>query len=187
MLRFALGTASRKARESAGARSRGSCNAGAAEALGRGEALATVGTDVLARLASSSTGAGCGCTSAAGAGWRTRAATDTKPRLSPAAAAATIVQRDPAPRRETGAPDDSRELATNGASLGGGTDSITRGSASTGASAFGVGGVGIARSVVFSLTRKDAGSLGGGGGGKLERAIGIASESGASPPRTTTA
>jgi hypothetical protein len=46
----------------------------------------------------------------------------------------------------------------------------------------------MARSVAFSLTLSGAGagSLGA-GGGKLERATGIASVIGASPPRTTTA
>ena len=92
---------------------------------------------------------------------------------------------------------------TTGASLGGGTDSIRAGiggaataggggnisgaSSTVGSSRSMLGGLGIgmARSVTFSLKLIGTGSLG--GGGKLERAMGISLESGASPPRTTTA
>lgn len=159
----------------------------------------------------------CGCSarvSSAGAGaaaatgdsaatlpWRVLAATETKPKIKPAAPAAKIVQREP-PRRDTGASlDEGAMLETVGASLGGGADSNTgRGGTKTPRSAsLGGGssnttdemrgslGVGMARSVIFSLMLIGAGSLGGGGGGKLERATGISPESGASPPRTTTA
>lgn len=96
---------------------------------------------------------------------------------------------------------------TVGASLGGGADSSTGGNmvveadaALTGTSsntmdamrgvmgtATGGVGVGMARSVIFSLKLTGGSSLAGGGGGKLERATGMCSDNGASPPRTTTA
>lgn len=126
-------------------------------------------------------------------------ATDTRPSNNPAAAAATIVQREPIGRRERGPADDSSVLVTNGASLngarlegallGGGSDSTFGAGAVGSADTFGAGGVGvgIARNVIFSLAGNGAGSLTGGGGGKLERRTGMCSDSGASPPRTTTA
>jgi hypothetical protein len=83
-------------------------------------------------------------------------------------------------------PADSYKLATSGASLGGGSDSSTRDNGMPAAAAGGLDGVGIARKVIFSLASTGAGSFGG-GGGTLERASGISSWTGASPPRTTTA
>lgn len=127
-------------------------------------------------------------------------ATDTRPSNNPAAAAATIVQREPIGRRERGPADDSSVLVTNGASLsgarlegallGGGCDStFGAGALDSSAATFGAGGVGVgmARKVIFSLAGNGAGSLTGGGGGTLERMSGMCSDSGASPPRTTTA
>jgi hypothetical protein len=114
-----------------------------------------------------------------------------------------MVSRERAARRERGTEElRSSTLATTGASLGGGTDSRTAGNLAGSAGTVAAAatrvdaaaramtcaerGVGIARSVIFSLRLSGGGKLGG-AGGKLERAIGISSESGASPPRTTTA
>ena len=114
-----------------------------------------------------------------------RAMTDANPSSKPAPAAATIVQREPRARRDTGASaSGSRTLATTAASLGGGSDSTTGGTEATG----GRLGVGIARSVIFSLALGGGGTLDAGAAGrKLERATGMSSHVGASPPRTTTA
>jgi hypothetical protein len=139
-------------------------------------------------------------------------ATEITPRHSPAAAAATIVQRERERRRERvelSCSSSGSRLATTGASLGGGSDSTTGASDSAdgagatdhalcatggreaGGSATNGGGgelrVGMARRVTFSLKLIGAGSLGGGGGKKLERATGMSLDSGLSPPRTTTA
>ena len=127
----------------------------------------------------------------------TLAATEAKPRMSPAAAAATIVQRD---REGRGGSAASSGLVTNGASLrgarlegawlGGGSESLTTGTELASAtSTWGAGGVGVgmARKVIFSFALGTAGSLAGGGGGTLERSTGMCSDTGASPPRTTTA
>src|SRR4051812_27759522 len=117
-----------------------------------------------------------------------RAATEAKPSNKPAAAATTIAQREPRPfRSPRPLGTDNSTLATTAASLGGGNDSVTFGKDEA-SGAVGAGlGVGIARSVIFSLALGGGGTLGGGGGGKLERASGISSDCGASPPRTTTA
>ena len=114
--------------------------------------------------------------------------------MRPAAAAATIVQRELLGRGGAG----GGRLATSGASLsgpwlGGGSDSVAASApgandsdAGETAEMRGGGGVGMARSVTFSALLGATGSLGG-GGGKLERRRGMSSESGASPARTTVA
>lgn len=196
-MRLALGAAGRP--EVCGAR--WLLGAGADAPL-RATAESTSAGDGDAGLGAAATGAsvspGEACAPALGAPSFT--ATDTRPSNNPAAAAATIVQRDPIGRRERGPADDSSVLVTKGASLsgarlegtllGGGRES-TFGAGTLGSSAatFGAGGVGvgIARNVIFSLAGSGAGSLTGGGGGKLERRSGMCSDSGASPPRTTTA
>ena len=148
--------------------------------------------------------------SAALCGARTFIATDAKPKINPAAAAATIVQREPV-RRDRGAADSGPFVcATNGASLGGGDDSITATPMLESVRMFAlvfalvpactlvrlvpaprasrVPGRAIVRSVICSLALSGAGStLAGGGGGTLERASGMCSDSGTSPTRTTTA
>lgn len=99
--------------------------------------------------------AGDGCSAAPGA--YTRAATEAKPNTSPAAAAATIVQRERPGRSDSGPFAVSDTLDTYGASLsgallGGGNDSIARGTdLAGGAHALLLTGVGIARNVIFSL------------------------------------
>ncbi|MES1182431.1 MAG: hypothetical protein ABUL60_01380 [Myxococcales bacterium] len=199
MLRFALGAAGRAGLGSerwllgAGG---AACFRAAAESASSGEGGA--GGGVTATAARVSAGGGC----SAALGRPSLTATDTKPSKSPAAAAATIVQREPIGRAARGAVDGSSELVTNGASLsgarlegamlGGGSDSSAGGAkvGGSGGSAVTAGaggvGVGIARNVIFSLA-DGTGSLTGGGGGKLERRSGMCSDSGASPPRTTTA
>jgi hypothetical protein len=139
--------------------------------------------------------AGDGCSAAPGV--NTRVATEAKPSTSPAAAAATIVQRDRRGRSDSALLAVSETLDTYGASLsgallGGGNDSTTRGTDFGGAqAALLLTGVGIARSVIFSLAVGGSGSRSGsgssGGGGMLERKRGMCSDCGASPPRTTTA
>jgi hypothetical protein len=68
---------------------------------------------------------------------------------------------------------------------------MARGTDLGGAHALLLTGVGIARSVIFSLalgsSGSGSGSGSGGGGGMLERKRGMCSDCGASPPRTTTA
>jgi len=196
MLRFALGAGGRAGLGSErwllGADGAAPPRA-ALESARMGEACAGGGATATAARVS----AGGGCSAALGRPSFT--ATDTKPSKSPAAAAATIVQREPIGRAARGAVDGSSELVTNGASLSGarldgamldgGSDSRA-GGANVGGSAVTAGaggvGVGIARKVIFSLA-DGTGSLTGGGGGKLERRTGMCSDSGASPPRTTTA
>ena len=194
MLRFALGVAGR-----VGFRSLDDSSlSGVAEGGGRGAAvelagagLATAGSGAAGRALS--VGARAGCAAAPGA--YTRAATEANPNRSPAAAAATIVQRERRGRSDSGALDVSETLDTNGASLsgallGGGNESMTgRTKLTDDAAALLLTGVGLARSVTFSLALGGAGSLSGagGGGGMLERKSGMCSDWGASPPRTTTA
>jgi hypothetical protein len=198
MLRFALGAGGRASLRSpdGGSPSRvteDGVRGAAAEladsgAVGSGIAGAT-GLGVLSVVA------GDGCSAAPGA--YTRAATEAKPNTSPAAAAATIVQRERTGRCDSGSFAVSDTLDTYGASLsgallGGGNDSSTRGTdLAGGAHALLLTGVGIARNVIFSFAVGTAdwgcGSSSGGGGGMLERKRGICSDCGASPPRTTTA
>ena len=114
--------------------------------------------------------------------------------MSPAAAAATIVQRELLGRCGAG----GGKLATSGASLsgpwlGGGDGSVADSAAGASDSEActtdemrGGVGVGMARSVTFSALLGTTGSLGG-GGGRLERRRGMSSDSGASPPRPTVA
>ena len=146
-----------------------------------------------------------------------RATTEPRPSSSPAAAAAAMVQRERPARCDAGPRDArSRELATtkgaslSGAWLDGGGDWFAA-FADSPESPSGAGGGferrGIAGNVGCSLPCNAAGSLDpdsldadsldvasldaawlvGGGGGQLERKSGMCSDSGASPPRTTTA
>ena len=130
-------------------------------------------------------------------------ATEARPKNNPAAPAATMGRREARGLGRRWLLGGSLQLVTTGASLGGGTDSSTAGAgagrtrrgggnisgassaAYDGDSILGSFGVGIARSVTLSLKLTGAGSLG--GGGRLERATGMSLETGASPPRTTTA
>lgn len=196
MLRFALGVAAR-----VGLRSPDDSSfSGVAEAGVRSVAFDLAGLGATGGVAPGDAGAGAlsvaagdGCAAAPGA--YTRAATEAKPSTRPAAAAATIVQRERPGRCDPGPLDvsDAREtLDTYGASLsgawlGGGADSMTGGTDLRGcALALLLTGVGMARNVTFSLALSGAGSDGG-GGGMLERNRGMCSDWGASPPRTTTA
>jgi hypothetical protein len=118
--------------------------------------------------------AGDGCCAAPGT--YTRAATEAKPNTSPAAAAATIVQRERGGHCDAGPLADSETLDTYGASLrgallGGGDDSTFGIDRSGDANAWLLTGVGIARNVTFSLAASGTGSASasGGGGGMLER------------------
>jgi hypothetical protein len=198
MLRFALGAGAR-----VGLRSPDESSfSGVAEAFVRNVAFDLAGLGATGGVAPGDAGAGAlsvtagdGCAAAPGA--YTRAATDAKPSTRPAAAAATIVQRERPGRCDPGLLDvsDTRDtLDTYGASLsgawlGGGTDSMTAGTDLRGccAHALLLTGVGMARNVTFSLALSGVGSDGGGGGGMLERNRGMCSDWGASPPRTTTA
>lgn len=183
MLRFAPGLAARGALGSGETRSSAAAREDAAGAFDPAEALAETGAGVAgaptdAGLDKSSPAWGCAATPAA----RIRPATEAKPSSKPAVAAATIIQREPRPRRDV----EARVLATTAASLGGGSESTTAGREGASSPAGGGLGVGIARSVIFSLALTGAGTLAG-GGGQLERARGMSSDSGALPPRTTTA
>jgi hypothetical protein len=193
MLRLGLAAAERAGFDSFRARSE----------LGAGAATARLGDAELAKPAAgvgSAEGVGSvaargGC--AAAPDPLSFAATEARPRISPAAAAATIVQREPVGRCDGGGFDDvSSALVTSGASLsgarldgavlGGASESMAMAAELDGTSAWGAGGVGMARNVIFSFALGGAGSFGG-GGGMLERSSGMCSDSGASPPRTTTA
>lgn len=187
MLRFAPGVAVREALGSFETRSSVGPGGDAGGTFDRAEALAETAAaagpaPTAASCGNSSPVRGCAATLVA----RMRAATVTNPNSKPATAAATIIQREPRPRRGVRVLD-PRALATTAPSLGGGSESTTAGRVGASGAAGGGLGVGIARSVIFSLALGGGGTLGGDGGGKLERARGMSSDSGALPPRTTTA
>jgi hypothetical protein len=198
MLRFALGCARRAGVDlrSLGADASSALVAGAdAEGATAGASLVAGGVTKGGAAGALSGAAGAGC--AAGPKACRRAATEARPNSRPAAAAATIVQRErPITRCDSGPLGASDTLDTNGASLsgawlGGGNDSNADGSTAGGTLATTAArlltGVGIARNVIFSLALGGSGSGAGGGGGMLERNSGMCSDCGASPTRTTTA
>lgn len=170
---------------------------GAAGELGAGNASSAGGNGNSGTPLDAASGAAVGGCAAGVAGvavCRARAAIDASPKSKPSAAAAAIVQLEPARRRRELGPLEcgGHTLAASGASLSG---ARLTGASLDAASWRTVGGaalgVGMARSVIFSLALTGPASLSavsfGAAGATLERASGISSDSGASPSRTTTA